>query len=52
MIQLGFGKGDRVGMLGANSLQWALTQFATARIGAILVSAEFVLSANADVANA
>ena len=31
------GKGDRVGIWGPNMLEWMWTQFATARIGLILV---------------
>lgn len=36
--RIGLRKGDRVGMWGPNSPEWILTQFATARLGAILVS--------------
>ena len=37
---LGFGlqKGDRVGIWSPNNLEWVLTQFATAKIGVILVN--------------
>lgn len=37
---LGFGvkKGDRVGIWSPNNTEWVLTQFATARVGAILVN--------------
>jgi fatty-acyl-CoA synthase len=37
---LGFGveKGDRVGVWSPNNLEWVLTQFATAKLGAILVN--------------
>ncbi len=35
--RLGIAKGDRVGIWSPNRLEWLLTQFATARIGAILV---------------
>jgi fatty-acyl-CoA synthase len=37
---LGFGvqKGDRVGIWSPNNLEWVLTQFATAKVGAILVN--------------
>jgi len=38
MMQIGIEKGDRVGIWSPNTLEWVLTQFATARIGAILVS--------------
>ena len=31
-------KGDRVGIWAPNRLEWVLTQFATARIGAVLVN--------------
>ncbi|KAJ8026648.1 Acyl-CoA synthetase family member 2, mitochondrial [Holothuria leucospilota] len=34
----GVRKGDRVGMWGPNSKEWILTQYACARIGAILVN--------------
>lgn len=34
----GIRKGDRVGMWGPNSREWILTQYACARIGAILVN--------------
>jgi len=36
-VKLGLGKGDRVGIWSPNRVEWLLTQFATARIGAILV---------------
>ena len=34
----GIGKGDRVGIWSPNCAEWTLTQFATAKIGAILVN--------------
>ncbi|XP_078601736.1 medium-chain acyl-CoA ligase ACSF2, mitochondrial-like [Branchiostoma floridae x Branchiostoma japonicum] len=37
-VALGLKKGDRVGMWGPNTLEWVLTQFATARAGLILVN--------------
>ena len=37
LLALGIEPGDRVGIWGPNSYEWVLTQFATARIGAILV---------------
>ncbi|MBW4707157.1 AMP-binding protein [Roseobacter sp. YSTF-M11] len=37
LLNLGIGKGDRVGIWSPNRAEWLLTQFATARIGAILV---------------
>jgi len=37
LIALGIEPGDRVGIWGPNSYEWVLTQFATARIGAIMV---------------
>ena len=37
LVALGIGKGDRVGMWAPNCTEWCLTQFATAKIGAILV---------------
>lgn len=36
-VALGVAKGDRVGIWSPNRSEWLLTQFATARIGAILV---------------
>ena len=38
LVALGLGKGDRVGIWSPNRLEWVLTQFATARFGAILVN--------------
>jgi fatty-acyl-CoA synthase len=38
LLALGIGKGDRVGIWAPNCYEWCLTQFATARIGAILVN--------------
>lgn len=38
LLDLGIGKGDRVGIWSPNRFEWVLTQFATARIGAILVN--------------
>ncbi|KVC52672.1 AMP-binding protein [Burkholderia stagnalis] len=38
LAALGIGKGDRVGIWSPNRSEWLLTQFATARIGAILVN--------------
>ena len=37
LLALGIDVGDRVGIWGPNSVQWCLTQLATAKIGAILV---------------
>ena len=37
LLNLGISKGDRVGIWSPNRAEWLLTQFATARIGAILV---------------
>ncbi len=37
LLRLGVRKGDRVGIWSPNNSAWLLTQFATARIGAILV---------------
>ena len=37
LIALGIEPGDRVGVWGPNSYEWVLTQFATAKIGAIMV---------------
>ena len=38
LVALGIEPGDRVGVWGPNSYEWVLTQFATARIGAVLVN--------------
>ena len=38
LITLGIKKGDRVGIWATNCAEWVLTQFATAKIGAILVN--------------
>src|SRR6266550_1080151 len=38
LIASGVQKGDRVGIWSPNRFEWVLTQFATARIGAILVN--------------
>ncbi len=37
LLALGVGPGDRIGIWGPNSYEWATVQFATARIGAIMV---------------
>ena len=37
LLALDIGKGDRVGIWAPNCYEWCLTQFATAKIGAILV---------------
>jgi fatty-acyl-CoA synthase len=37
LLALGIKPGDRVGIWGPNSYEWVLTQFATAKIGAIMV---------------
>ena len=38
LLALGIYKGDRVGIWSPNRAEWVLAQFATARIGAILVN--------------
>lgn len=38
LMALGIGKGDRVAMWAPNCAQWTVTQYATAKIGAILVN--------------
>ncbi len=38
LLALGLQKGDRVGIWSPNRYEWVLTQFATARIGAVLVN--------------
>ena len=37
LLSIGIGPGDRVGIWSPNCVEWCLTQFATARIGAVLV---------------
>ena len=37
LIHMGIEKGDRVGIWSPNRVEWVLTQFATAKIGAIMV---------------
>ena len=38
LLALGLEKGDRIGIWSPNRLEWILTQFATARLGALLVN--------------
>ena len=38
LMAVGIEKGDRVGIWSLNNAEWTLTQFATAKIGAILVN--------------
>ena len=38
LMAIGIQRGDRVGMWAPNNAQWCVTQFATAKIGAILVN--------------
>jgi fatty-acyl-CoA synthase len=38
LIRAGIGKGDRVGIWSPNCAEWTLTQFATAKLGAVLVN--------------
>jgi fatty-acyl-CoA synthase len=38
LIRAGIGKGDRVGIWAPNCAEWTITQYATAKIGAILVN--------------
>ena len=38
LLAMGIGKGDRVGIWAPNCGEWVLTQYATAKIGAILVN--------------
>ena len=38
LLALGLNKGDRVGIWSPNRLEWVLTQFATARVGLVLVN--------------
>ncbi|MDJ1137050.1 AMP-binding protein [Streptomyces iconiensis] len=38
LLERGIGQGDRVGIWAPNCAEWVLTQYATARIGAVLVN--------------
>src|ERR1700734_4078626 len=38
LLGMGIGKGDRVGIWAPNCAEWVMTQYATAKIGAILVN--------------
>ncbi|GHF43536.1 fatty-acyl-CoA synthase [Amycolatopsis bartoniae] len=38
LLELGIGKGDRVGIWSPNCAEWTITQYATAKVGAILVN--------------
>ena len=38
LVAAGVGKGDRVGIWSPNCAEWTITQYATAKIGAILVN--------------
>jgi fatty-acyl-CoA synthase len=38
LLQLGLGKGDRLGIWSPNRSEWVLAQYATARIGVVLVN--------------
>jgi fatty-acyl-CoA synthase len=38
LLEMGIDKGERVGIWGPNCAEWTLTQYATAKIGAILVN--------------
>jgi fatty-acyl-CoA synthase len=38
LLAAGLGKGDRIGIWSPNTAEWVLTQFATAKVGAILVN--------------
>src|SRR5438270_12782078 len=38
MLAAGLGKGDRVGVWGPNRAEWTLAQYATAKLGVILVN--------------
>ncbi len=37
-LRIGVGKGDRVGIWATNCAEWVITQFATAKIGAVMVN--------------
>lgn len=38
LVRAGIGKGDRVGIWSPNCAEWTLTQYATAKVGAVLVN--------------
>ncbi len=38
LMQMGFKKGERIGMWAPNTSEWTITQFATSKIGVILVN--------------
>jgi fatty-acyl-CoA synthase len=38
LVNLGFNRGDRVGIWSTNNIEWLQVQMATARIGVILVN--------------
>jgi fatty-acyl-CoA synthase len=38
LLKLGFVRGDRIGIWSPNRPEWVLTQYATARIGVVLVN--------------
>ncbi|MGY6411670.1 MAG: AMP-binding protein [Alkalilacustris sp.] len=38
LLRMGLGRGDRLGIWAPNRVEWLLTQFATARIGVLLVT--------------
>ncbi|MGO4840334.1 AMP-binding protein, partial [Rhizobiaceae sp. 2RAB30] len=38
LLSLGLGKGDRVGIWSPNRWEWLVTQYATARVGVVLVN--------------
>lgn len=40
LLALGLKRGDRLGMWGPNTYEWVLFQFASAKAGIILVSAD------------
>ena len=40
LLALGVGKGDRVGVWAPNCAEWVIAQYATAKIGAILVNVD------------
>ncbi|KAK3597466.1 hypothetical protein CHS0354_041885 [Potamilus streckersoni] len=45
LLSLGLKKGDRIGIWGPNSLEWVQTQYATARVGLILVGLKAIIAA-------
>ena len=46
LLALGVRRGDRVGVFGLNVPEWLFLQFATAKVGAVIVNVNPVYTAN------